>query len=153
MLASAGALALQTAALSAQSSAPASVGTGSAAVEVICRIEVPSLCAVRDIQPVDVRHLGDGLHEVSFDVIVGSNTAWKLAVSHRRVAGAATPAIEVRNAEGRWVPVRLDGGPVTLVAGLPRANRHAERVVFRLRAENHRAALQLVQFDVSPVNP
>lgn len=108
---------------------------------------------VRDVKPVDVLHLGEGLHEVSFDVTVGSNARWTLAVRPRPfVSAARTPIVEVRNEQGTWVPVSLAAGPVTIITNHEAVSRHAERVAFRIRAEDHLAALQLVQIDVIPTD-
>lgn len=59
----------------------------------------------------------------------------------------------LRNEQGAWVTVSPSSLPVTIVSGQPVANRRAERVVFRIRAQDHLAALQFVQFDVLPTNP
>jgi hypothetical protein len=127
-------------------------GTSSASVELHCRLEMPTLCTVRDVQPVSVRSIGGGLHEVSFDVIVGANTRWTLTVRPRSAADPAA-TVEVRNEEGAWVPVLPERGPVTIVSAHAVADRHAERVVFRLRSADPSLALRLVQFDVLPVTP
>jgi len=138
----------------AQSGTPAVGSTSPASVELVCRLEMPTLCTVRDVQQVSVRHLGGGLHEVSFDVMVGSNTRWTLTVKPRPTTTAVPlPDIEVRNEAGSWVPVHPEREPVTIVSAHVSADRHAERVVFRLRAPDHLAALQLVQFEVLPTTP
>lgn len=135
----------------AQARLPLAGSSSKASVEIRCGFAMPELTTVRDVKPVDVLHLGDGLHEVSFDVVVGSNTRWTLAVRPRPfVSAARTPIVEVRNEQGVWVPLSLVAGPVTVISGHQIADRHAERVAFRIRAEDHLAALQLVQFDVIP---
>jgi hypothetical protein len=138
--------------LGAQASVPEAGSARSASVVLMCRLDVPALCAVRDVQPVSVRELGGGVHEVSFDVIVGSNTRWTLTVKPRPDADAAL-TVEVRNELGAWVPVLPERGPVTIVSGQASGDRHAERVVFRLRSGDPFAALRLIQFDVLPVTP
>lgn len=123
-------------------------------MEIRCGFAIPAVSIVRDVKPVEVLHLGDGLHEVSFDVTVGSNARWTLAVRPRPfVSATRTPIVEVRNEQGAWVPVSLVAGPVTIVTNHEAVNRHAERVAFRIRAEDHLAALQLVQIDVIPTDP
>lgn len=138
--------------LGAQTRPPATGSASAASVEVVCRLEMPTLCTVRDVQSVSVLHLGDGVHEVSFDVIVVSNTRWTLTVKPRPTT-TPVPAVEVRNESGGWVPVNLERGPVTVVTGHAMSDRHAERVVFRLKAEDHLAALQLVLIEVLPTVP
>lgn len=141
-------------AVGAQSSTPAVGSASSASVELVCRLEVPTICTVRDVQQVSVRHLGGGLHEVSFDVTVVSNTRWTLTVKPRpNTTALPLPVIEVRNEAGNWVLVHPEREPVTIVSAHVVANRHAERAVFRLRAPDHLAALQLVQFEVLPTTP
>lgn len=138
----------------AQARLPLAGSSSKASVEIRCGLVVPELTTVRDVKPVDVLHLGDGLHEVSFDVVVGSNTRWTLAVRPRPfVSATRTPVIEVRNEQGVWVPLSLSAGPVTVISGHQVADQHRERVAFRIRAEDHLAALQLVQFDVIPTEP
>lgn len=140
--------------LGAQSQTQTAGGTSSSSVSVRCRLEMPDLCIVREVQIARVRHLRDGVHEVSFDVVVGSNTPWTLTVAPRLASGGdEPPQLEVRNEQGAWVAVTPASPPVTIVSGQPIVNRHAERVVFRIRAQDHLAALQFVQFDVRPTSP
>ncbi len=147
-------LAVGAGGVGAQSQAEPVGGTGAASVEVRCRLEMPDLCIVREVRFARVRHLRDGVHEVSFDVVVGSNTPWTLMVKPRPATSTdEPPQLEVRNEQGAWVTVSPSSLPVTIVSGQPVANRRAERVVFRIRAQDHLAALQFVQFDVLPTNP
>jgi hypothetical protein len=138
----------------AQARLPLAGSSSSASVEIRCGFDVPAISIVREVRPVDVLHLGDGLHEVSFDVTVGSNARWTLTVRPRPfVSATRTPIVEVREVQGAWVPVSLVAGPVTVITNHEAVTRHAERVVFRIRAEDHLAALQLVQIDVIPTEP
>jgi hypothetical protein len=66
---------------------------------------------------------------------------------------SSSASVEGRNEAGDWVPVQPEREPVPIVSAHASANRYAERVVFRLRALHHLAALQLVQFEVLPTVP
>lgn len=125
-----------------------------AAVRVTVRTTVPRIARVRQVAAITISDLPDGRHEIAFNVIVAANCQWTLDVRPRLwVRESRVPTIEVRDASGNWVPLSVDAAPVRVEPEHGPCNADAIPVRLRVPGTTHLEALDLVQFDVRPVEP